>query len=395
MAMTDEECCLALGSWATQVFDLNPALDFELDDLQETSTQVWASLATSQAKGRIVFRVLSGDELLATASEPTLGSLRLQDADVTVVAIRADPFAAAEHAAITALQLKAGAPVPTFIVMDPEWLAAAVVSRSKPFAFGALTQPGRHLEPEPYFPEVSEDGPATPKVTRARGTLRAAVSAKVIAEAASLPEKRIAESVRIPPPIADLTIVTTFLPPVTHSRRALTRYYSRDDDIDTELVENQINARQDYERTAWSRQLQSLQLRLIIDRQQLEEYCAAPEYYQMYLTPDELDEQIAAWTEWFDSPNLTVALSPEPIDIPFTLQGNEVTLRGDRRNRSEPRPGRLSGMRFTDRRLAEEFRRESWSLMQLTEPDFKNKAFIEPWIKSLCRAYRTNYRRWH
>lgn len=394
LAMSDEECARALADWATQVFELNPHVRFELARDSEVPTQVWSSISIGDFKGHLVFRVFSGDALIAVADDVTLGSLRLNDADVTVVALRGDPRSESAQKAIETVQKKAGAPVPTFVAMDPAWLAAAAVGRSKPFAYSALAQHGRHLTPEPYFAEIQDGAKVSTAVTRSGGSLRAAVGASTIAEEPSLPEKFRAESSHIPAPTADLTIVTTYLPPVTHSRAALTRYYSRDG-VDRDLVADLVAARQDAESSAWRRQLDSYKLRLIIDRQQLEEYCAEPEYYQMILTPDELDEQVTAWTGWFSSSALEIALSPEPIDIPFMLLGDTVTIRGDRRNRSEPRPGRLSGMKLRDRNIAEEFRRESWSLIQLTENHFQDKAFIAPWAESLARRYRTNYRRSH
>jgi hypothetical protein len=394
LAMTDEECACALGNWSTQVFGLNPHLQFELVQKDAQPTQVWSSISIGDFKGYLVFRVFSGDALIAVADDVTLGSLRLDEADVTVVALRGDPQLEPTQKAIETIQKKAGAPVPTFVVMDPAWLAAAVVGLSKPFAYSALTQNGRHLPPEPYFTEGQDGAKVATEVTRSGGSLRAAMGAWTIAEEPSLPEKFRAESSHSPAPTADLTIVTTFLPPVTHSRAALTRYYSRDG-VDHDLVEDLVAARQDAESSAWRRQLENHKLRLIVDRQQLEEYFADPEYYQMILTPDELDEQVAAWTGWFSSPALEIALSPEPIDIPFMLQGDTVTIRGDRRNRSEPRPGRLSGMRLKDKKIAEEFRRESWSLLQLTESHFQDKAFVRPWAESLTRRYRTKYRRSH
>src|SRR5205807_757829 len=124
---------------------------------------------------------------------------------------------------------------------------------------------------------------------------------------------------------------------------------------------------------------------LLVDRQQFEEYCAEPDYYQMILTPEELDEQIENWINLFGVESYRVALSPEAVDIPFTLHGRSVDVRGDRRNRSEPRPGRLSGLRLRDERIAEEFRREAWSLMQMTEPSFKDKDFIASWARALTR----------
>jgi hypothetical protein len=158
-------------------------------------------------------------------------------------------------------------------------------------------------------------------------------------------------------------------------------------------VRELVDARQDAEIAAWKAQVADFQYILVIDRQQLEEYCSEPDYYQMILTPDELDEQVENWISLFSASSYRVALSPEPIDIPFTLQGQSVDLRGDRRNRSEPRPGRLSGLRLADERIAEEFRREAWSLMQMTEVAFKDKDFIAPWIGALARGYRLDYRR--
>ncbi|MFL6108007.1 MAG: hypothetical protein ACJ72L_13675 [Marmoricola sp.] len=392
LAMGEAECLESLVSWATQVFELNPFLGFELDLGKEEQSERSATIAFGDFQGSVIFRLLTEASLLALANESTLGSLRLNHADVTVVAVQADPSVDACAEAVSTLQRKAGAPVPNFVLMDPRWLAAAVVSRSKPFAYGALTQPGR-LTPEPYFRAVNDDGVrAATAVERSQGSLREAVGASIIEEPASLPEKFRLEGTRTPVPVADLTIVTTFLPPVTHSVQALTRYFSREG-VDRNIVESQVLGRQERERAGWMKQLERFQLRLIVDRQQIEEYCSEPEYYQMVLTPDELDEQIASLTEWFASPNFSMAMSPEAVDLPFHLQGDTVVLRGDRRNRSEPRPGRLSGMRLTDKKVADEFRHESWSLMQLTEAPFKSKEFIQPWLASLARSYRRDYRR--
>lgn len=162
LAMTDEECAHALASWATQVFDLNPHVQFELAKNGEESPQVWCLISIGDFRGHVVFRVFSGDALIAVADDVTLGSLRLDDADVTVVALRADPRLESAQKAIETVQKRAGAPVPTFIAMDPAWLAAAAVGRSKPFSYSALTRHGRHLTPEPCFAD-SQDGRKSPR----------------------------------------------------------------------------------------------------------------------------------------------------------------------------------------------------------------------------------------
>jgi hypothetical protein len=94
-----------------------------------------------------------------------------------------------------------------------------------------------------------------------------------------------------------------------------------------------------------------------------------------------------------ENENLSVAMCPEAVDIPFQLVGDVVEIRGDRRNKSEPRPGRVNGVTVTDERLVEELRREASSLLQLTEPQFKDKVFIGTWVEWLASNYRKHRRR--
>jgi hypothetical protein len=146
------------------------------------------------------------------------------------------------------------------------------------------------------------------------------------------------------------------------------------------------------ERYLWERQqfeehIQNHRRIDVIDRGVLQEYFRAPEYYQMLLTVDELRSQIENVISLLEFDNYTMCLCPESIDLSFDLRGRQLRIRTDRRNKGQPRQGRVSSLNFTNPALAEVFEREFWTLFRMTEPEFKDKAYIRQWLVNEASRY--------
>jgi hypothetical protein len=174
-------------------------------------------------------------------------------------------------------------------------------------------------------------------------------------------------------------LCTTYLPPITHPTVVAERFYQSIGTSKETL--KLIRERADWEKNSWLEHIRNHQRFDIIDRHSLEEYFAAPEYYQMPINRDELSEQLKNMSELLNHDNYKLCLTPEAIDIPFEIQGKEVKIRTDRRNKGQPRVGRITGIVLNDQRTQEMFEREFWTLFRLTEPEFKEKNYIEKWLK--------------
>ena len=385
--MSGDEVLAQLAGWLDGVKTLNPDLNLVTETPTKGDTHLMGAFSHEGGSRTVCFNLIAGDLLAGCSTQDDLEALvEAHDADVMVAAVmssREDPVHLdAEDRLIAA----AGSPAPRWIVMESGWLAAAVVLRAKPFVHNRVRDDNQGVEP--YFTEHSSD--ATPALRRVSGSTRRSLDA-VRLEPRSLPEKVRELSLRADVPGVDTTVVTTFLPPETHSPAALTRYYARGRDV--EMASRLIAARQAAERGVWEKHVSDQDALLILDRQQIEEYFEWPEYYQMRLTPDELDEQVGNFSSMLQYERFSVAFCPEAVDIPFSITGDVVEIRGDRRNKSEPRPGRVNGMSISDATVVDELRREAGSLLQATEPQFRDKTFILWWMEWLAGNYRRTWER--
>lgn len=387
MSMSRTECVAQLEQWLLRLCELNPSTQF--DERVSDGAHLFGRLRTNGETSSVAFRFIDEKDLVAFAgAERPAAAARVAESDITVVCIVADPGQPDVSESTSALVASAGEVAPHMIVMEPAWLTAAVVLQSKPFSFEAVEWAGSgRVSPTPYFERSAPADDRGPIVTRVQSSLRTAVGSAMLLEPHSLAEKVMAGRPDVEEGEGDIFLATTYLPPVTQSVSAIARYYAKIAGDPTTVL-SLVRQRQDAQRAGWIRHVGRFRRYELLDRQQLEEYFLAPEYYQMRLTPDEIDEQVENWISLFDYDNYVVALVPDAIDIAFSLRGSRVHLRGDRRNKSEPRPGRVNGLVLRDERLAAEFLRESWTLLEGTEQEFRDKAFIKGWVRNAADVYR-------
>src|SRR4029077_2785176 len=180
-------------------------------------------------------------------------------------------------------------------------------------------------------------------------------------------------------------LCTTFLPPVTHSENAVVRFY-RGYGISDESL-GVVRQKANWELEEWKRHIAKYQRIDIVDRFTLEEYFAAPEYYQMPLEPEELSEQLAKLMELLTFENYSICLTPEAVDLCYEIRKPEVRIRTDRRNKGQPRMGKITELALQDLRLAEMFEREFWSTFRSTESRFKDKTQVIKWCEERVKKY--------
>jgi hypothetical protein len=142
------------------------------------------------------------------------------------------------------------------------------------------------------------------------------------------------------------------------------------------------------EEQVWLQHIERYKRIDIVDRYVLEEYLASPDYYQMPLTAEELQQQVARLERIMCEENYTLCLTPEAVNLCFEIRGGEeVRIRSDRRNKSLPRPGRISSIVMREPDTAHDFEREFWSLFRLTEREFKEKGHVLDWINTRAARY--------
>jgi hypothetical protein len=150
-----------------------------------------------------------------------------------------------------------------------------------------------------------------------------------------------------------------------------------------------VRERMAVERDTWREHIEKYRRIDIIDRGLVDEYLAAPEYYQMPLLAAELEEQLRHFVEMLAWPNYELCLTPEAVDLPFEIRGPEVRVRTDRRNKGEPRQGRIRNLALREPAIVESFEREFWTLYRHTEEQFKDKEFIREWVRERVARYRS------
>jgi hypothetical protein len=265
------------------------------------------------------------------------------------------------------------------LVMEPSWTTAILVERSKPLLPGSLEQAGK-LAPTTYFDSSS---PGRRRV-RLRRTEAAAQSLTLV-DTGQFRDK-LEEVLNAPVPDAPIHLCTTFLPPITHSQKAVKRFYQHEGVRKSTI--QMLTTRAQYELDTWTRHIRSHPRIDVIDRVQLDEYLAAPDYYQMPLSPSELKEQIGNLERLLQHDNYRLCLTSQAVDIPFEIRGDEVHIRTDRRNKGQPRPGRINSLIFREPTIRDAFEREFYASMRLTEPEFLDKEFITDWLQERLRRYR-------
>jgi hypothetical protein len=269
-------------------------------------------------------------------------------------------------------------PIPNALVIEPAWTAALLIEQMVPL-LGAGSGGGDGFQ---YFSSTTlPDGIS---VRRARVPLQSMYGA-VIDEPGTFAQKfrQLQTEDQFD---GTILLATTFLPPVSHSVTAIKRFYSSYGV--TENTIGVISEKAAWEQQQWERHIRKGKRIDLFDKAQLEEYLAAPEYYQMSLTREELNEQLANVLGLLRYDNYSVCVTSEAIDLSYEIRGAEVRIRTDRRNKGQPRSGRISGLVFNDSAMTEVFEREFWNMYRLASPEFKNKAYIAEWLTERILKYR-------
>lgn len=259
------------------------------------------------------------------------------------------------------------------MVFEPGWISAVVVEGIKPLVFGPKAS--GDADPTGYFSatDVSIGKPIEIKRRELTPISTRPVERKVLHDRLEELEKR-------DPFEGTQLLCTTFLPPVTYSWSAVRRFH-----LDLGADDAMLTALEDrlrLEVQIWEQQVAVGRRVDILDRGQLEEYFAAPDYYQMPLTRKEVREQVDNMKRLLEHERYSVCLTPEAVDIPFEIRGASLTIRTDRRNKGQPRQGRIQSLEFNDDKLSDVFEREFWTLYRATEPEFRNRQSIAKWLDS-------------
>ncbi|MGE0635789.1 MAG: toll/interleukin-1 receptor domain-containing protein [Bacteroidia bacterium] len=260
-----------------------------------------------------------------------------------------------------------------FIIIEPQWTTSILIENIKPF-FNQLGITQNHFENTPYFEKNLEKESNYLSIHRVEDRLQFLLDS--VGSDIILPYSKISN------PYKGTTLLcTTFLPPVSYSIHAVERFYKTfgvTDSINKAILNS---VKKDHDK--WIQSIKKFKRYDIVDRNQLEEYLFAPDYYQMLLTADELKEQINNLIEMLSYDNYTLCLTPEAVDVAYEIQKPIVKIRTDRRNKAKPRVGRISRIEFSDPILCETFEREFWNKFRLTESSFKDKSYIKKWLLEL------------
>lgn len=387
MIGVDGEPLEQFASWLQRLQEIDSSVRFEVEPAK--SQRDWL-LVRVNGRERGMVGVACIDEAALRGNHERLisqlSATRLRfGADVVVAALAVDETDEELRGFVDGFHRAARVYSTEMLVMEPRWLAALTVERLKPLL---IDNPGRlgAGSPVPYF----EAGAATSSGARAVEIGRVPASPKSMTSEvvgdSGLVAAKLRETRSLAPYAGTMMLCTTFLPPVTQSLAAQLRFYERYGSTPEAL--DAVRERMSLERETWRQHIEKYRRIDIIDRGQVDEYLAAPEYYQMPLTPPELEEQLQHFEEMLAWPNYELCLTPEAVDLPFEIRGSEVRVRTDRRNKGEPRQGRIRNLALREPAIVESFEREFWTLYRHTEEQFKNKAFIGDWMRDRVARYK-------
>ncbi|MGB7923475.1 MAG: toll/interleukin-1 receptor domain-containing protein [Pyrinomonadaceae bacterium] len=378
----DESRSTALKAWLLKVQQIHPTFRYEISS---SGIQAgWIALQiNSPYKGKVGFRFVEQKDLLD--SRDSLPELIAKECsgfglDLIVLALCADETNDEVKNAIEECWNASRARGDEFLVLEPSSVAAIILEQIKPII---IDQKGRLgvAAATAFFEEPTGFLPDNISIRRFQPLL-----GTVMDEPGTFTQKwrELQKENIFGGPIL---LCTTFLPPVTHSSKAVERFYGSKFGATGEtlkLVKKKIN----WEREIWEKHIKKYERYDIVDRGLVEEYFAAPEYYQMPVTVEEVQDQLANILELLEFDNYKLCLTPEAVDISYEIRGSEVRIRTDRRNKGQPRLGRISGIILSEPRMADVFEREFWSMYRQTEPEFKDKKEIAAWLTMLANKYQ-------
>jgi len=367
----------ALSEWLRHVEDLSS--DFRYSQPRDQPSEGLRIEIKSPLRGRVCFRLLYEEDLPPGDTEAVARPLGELDDDLIVLLLCLDSASPQGKAVVRdCLEAARTSNDERLLVVEPAWSAAVLIEQAKPLLPGSLERAGR-LAPTTYF-DSSSAGARRVRLRRTEANTHALAHVDTGQFRDKLDELR-----NLPTPEDPIYLYTTFLPPVTHSQKAVERFHRHADA--TKSTIQLLKTRAQYELDAWKRHIQSHQRIDVIDRVQLDEYLATPDYYQMPLTPAELKEQIATLRTLLQFDNYRLCLTSQAVDIPFEIRGPEIHIRTDRRNKGQPRPGRINSLVFREQPILDAFEREFYASMRLTEPEFIDKEFIQDWLDERVRRY--------
>jgi len=375
-----EQWAETMDAWLQDVARLNPKL--LLSRIPERSSGKWLVFeCRAPYGGSIGFRFVGEDELASAGFRTELES-EIEGLIVTVcVLVCCIDVSTAERQSTFEKRVAEFDDVAEVILVEPTWAAAALLEHLMPILHGVDLRDDAGTAAQ-YFSDTDQL-PVGISIRRARVPLQSMLGA-VFDEPGTFAQKyrQLQGEDHFE---GTVLLATTFLPPVTHSLKAVKRFYSSYGVTDATLA--LVEDKWRWERRQWEAHVRANKRIDLLDRGQLEEYFAAPEYYQMPLTTDELKEQLQNVLQLLQNENYTMCLTSEAIDISYETRGTEVRIRTDRRNKGQPRTGRISGLVFNEPAMAEMFEREFWNMFRFTPPEFKNKDYIADWLSYRVSRY--------
>lgn len=373
---TYPESVATLEEWLAKARQCNARFQFDLNASHEGNGWLYMDVR-SPYTGKVGFYLVEQQELLkggrhiCNAVAENRKKRRLAVVIIALCADDTDPRVREEVALVWNAEDQIGDGV---IVMEPSWTAAILIEQMLPILLPLSFKGTSSL---PYFEATSSVTSNPVTVRRVHSSLQSLLGA-VIDEPGTFEQKwrqRQQETIGE----SEILLCTTFLPPVTHSHAAITRFYELFGA--TKETCRVVKEKAEWEEEMWLDHIRKYQRIDIIDRSILEEYLAAPEYYQMPLTKEEIEQQITNLVRQLEHKNYTLCLTPEAVDMSYEIRGSEVRVRTDRRNKGQPRLGRISGLVLNDSRMTETFEREFWTMFRLTESQFKEREYVNRWLQ--------------
>lgn len=264
------------------------------------------------------------------------------------------------------------------LIIEPRWVAALALERAKPM-LPTNMRAAASLGGSPHF---QGEPSANAGITVSGNPLPPAF---LVGEDSGMFRLKLETMQQRPPVEGTVLLASVFFPPVTHSVRAQKRFYEFFGA--TKETVQLVEQRAEWERARWHQHISEYQRVDVLDLAQVEEYLAAPEYYQLPLTRSELQEQVENVVGLLAEPNYELRFCTEAVDIPFEILRSEVHVRTDRRNKGQPRQGRVTSIVLTGKNVVDSFEREFWTLHRSGAQHLLDKRDIASWLKQTARGY--------
>lgn len=367
-----------LEKWLNDVKDANNRFEFKL--LTRIPQKPITSIElTKPYKSNIHFRFISGEEMNSTIDlyKSLKKEIDSYKPDFTIFLVVSETKSQKGQKNFIEFEDLIQSISDNILIIEPEWAAAFLVEGLKPIAGLANDK----LNFTSYFDHFDSKKDV---ITIRRTEERLQFLIESSTDSVTPIQKKNTYT-------GTTLLCTTFLPPVTYSVNALQRFYKNVGVTDTTLKAIIDRSKREFEN--WCDSVSKQRRYDIIDRNQLIEYFNVPDYYQMILTRDEVDEQIDNLKKLLNYENYSLCLTPEAVDIAFEIQKPKIRIRPDRRNRAIPRPGRISKIEINDEAISEIFEKEFWNKFRLTEPEFKEKQFLKGWIDDLLANLESPHRK--